>query len=134
VHAAMHRLELFARINPVLLSTTQAVELPSVQLNRSNCVPSAVGRNLQSQPARGANTREEHHWPHACLLHASRRGNQWHPRVSIYVEKTRTVPAAWLACMTEMHRPVAAWTNSLPPPPPEANWLKASALSPAGLC
>jgi hypothetical protein len=28
--------------------------------------PSVFGRNLQCQPVRGVNTREECHWPHAC--------------------------------------------------------------------
>jgi hypothetical protein len=38
------------------------------------------GRNLQRQPVRKVNTREECHWSHACSLLASRRRNQWHPR------------------------------------------------------
>jgi hypothetical protein len=45
--------------------------------------PSVFGRNLQSRPVRGADTREECHWSHACSLHANVRGIQWHSRVYI---------------------------------------------------
>jgi hypothetical protein len=44
-------------------------------------LPSVLGHNLQCQPVRGVNTREECHRPHACLLQANMRGIQWHPRV-----------------------------------------------------
>jgi hypothetical protein len=43
--------------------------------------PSVFGRNLQCELVRKVDTREECHWSHACSLQASRRGNQWHPRV-----------------------------------------------------
>jgi hypothetical protein len=43
--------------------------------------PSVFGRNLQGELVRKVDTREECHWSHACSLQASRRGNQWHPRV-----------------------------------------------------
>jgi hypothetical protein len=44
-------------------------------------VPSVFRRNLQCQPVRGVNFREECHWSHACSLQANMRGIQWHPRV-----------------------------------------------------
>jgi hypothetical protein len=43
--------------------------------------PSVFGRNLQCEPVRNVDTREECHWSHACSLQASWRGDQWHPRV-----------------------------------------------------
>jgi hypothetical protein len=48
--------------------------------------PSVFAHNLQCEPVRGVDTREECHWSHACSLQASRRGNQWHPRVEISVD------------------------------------------------
>jgi hypothetical protein len=45
-----------------------------------NCEPSVFGRNLQCQPVRGVDSREECHWSHACSLQANMRGIQWHPR------------------------------------------------------
>jgi hypothetical protein len=46
----------------------------------SGC-PSVFGRNLQCEPVRGVNFREECHWSHTCSLQANMRGIQWHPRV-----------------------------------------------------
>ena len=60
--------------------------------NQKSPLPKSVfGGNLQCEPVRKVDTREECHWSHACPLQASRRGNQWHPRVQLPVEKTRTV-------------------------------------------
>jgi hypothetical protein len=56
-------------------------------------VPSVFERNLQCQPVRGVDTREECHWSHACSIQANMRGVQWHPRVQIICLKTRTVPS-----------------------------------------
>jgi hypothetical protein len=43
--------------------------------------PSVFGRNIQREPVRAVDTREEYHWSHACSLQANMHGNQWHPRV-----------------------------------------------------
>jgi hypothetical protein len=62
-------------------------------------VPAALGRNVQCQPVRGVHTREECHWSHACKSFNSEhacehllRGNHWHPRVQILVEKRAPYP------------------------------------------
>jgi hypothetical protein len=50
-------------------------------------VPSVFGRNLQCQPVRRVNTREECHWSHACSLQANIRGIQWHLECKFVPEK-----------------------------------------------
>jgi hypothetical protein len=45
-------------------------------LQSEQLLPSVFGRNLQCQPVRGVNFRDECHWSHACSLQASRRGIQ----------------------------------------------------------
>jgi hypothetical protein len=53
--------------------------------------PSVLRHNLQCQPVRGANAREECHWPHACK--SLKRAKAWDPMASSSVNfclNTRT--------------------------------------------
>jgi hypothetical protein len=81
-------------------------------------VPSVFESNLQCQPVRGWNTREECHWPHACSLQASRRGNQWHLRIRRIRRKTHKVIMFENAHRTETVRLVERATESSKPEPP----------------
>ena len=47
----------------------------------------SVWTEFTASSGKRANLRDECHWSHACWLQASRRVNQWHPRVEISVEK-----------------------------------------------
>jgi hypothetical protein len=64
------------------ISTLESVE------SSMNITPVVFGRKLQCQPLRVAT------WEVARMheLHASRRGNQWHPRVQIPVKKCERHP------------------------------------------
>jgi hypothetical protein len=65
----------------VLLKIIRHLRDSSGTNHLQSTVPFVFGRNLQRQPVRGVNFREECHWSHACSLQANMRGIQWHPRV-----------------------------------------------------
>jgi hypothetical protein len=64
-------------------------------------VPSAFGRNLQCQPVRGVNTREECHWSHACQRFKRRsKGAKLNSTPRVYIAVGKRAPDHLLAMLS----------------------------------